>query len=190
MKARILAVAAVLVVACQSSPSPRPAASSAPAPSVAPAAKAKSPAQSTLDAMDQRKAVPLIPMMAEHQKQNMRDHLLAVQQIIAATAQGDFAGVEKAAGRIGYSEQMGMMCRHMGAGAPGFTEAALKFHHTADGIGAAARKKDANEVMKALAATLETCTGCHKTYKQHVVDEATWTSLTKQAPPMSPMHGP
>ncbi len=37
---------------------------------------------------------------------------------------------------------MGAMCTHMGAGAPGFTEQALHFHHTADKIGDAARKHD------------------------------------------------
>ncbi len=138
--------------------------------------------------MDHRKPVPLIPMMAAHQKQEMRDHLLAVQEIVAAAGKHDFAGIEKAAARIGYSEQMGMMCKHMGAGAPGFTKQALKFHHTADGISAAAKKKDLPGVMTALASTLSTCTDCHKTYKQQVVDEATWASLTGQAAPMSPMH--
>ncbi len=141
-----------------------------------------------LDSMDRRKPVPLVAMMAAHQKQEMRDHLLAVQEIVTAAGKKDFAGIEKAASRIGYSEQMGMMCKHMGAGAPGFTEAALKFHHTADGIGEAAKKKDMPGVMTALASTLETCTGCHKTYKQQVVDEATWAKLTGQAPPMSDMH--
>lgn len=138
--------------------------------------------------MDHRKPVPLIPMMANHQKQEMRDHLLAVQEIITAAGKKDFAGVQKAASRIGYSEQMGMMCKHMGAGAPGFTKAALEFHHTADGIGEAAKKKDMTGVMTALASTLQTCTNCHKTYKQQVVDEATWAKLTGQAAPMSPMH--
>ena len=90
--------------------------------------------------MDTRVAVPLLPMMANHQKQNMRDHLLAVQEIILAAGRQDFAGVEKAASRIGYSPQMGQMCTHMGAGATGFTEQALAFHHTADAIGAAAQQ--------------------------------------------------
>ena len=72
--------------------------------------------------MDTRTPVPLLPMMADHQKRNMRDHLLAVQEIVAALAADNFAAVERSAGRIGYSEQMGQMCVHMGAGAPGFTE--------------------------------------------------------------------
>ena len=141
-----------------------------------------------LDSMDTRTPVPLVPMMANHQKQNMRDHLLAVQEIIAALGTKDFAAIEKSAARVGYSEQMGQMCTHMGAGAPGFTEAALDFHHTADKIGDAAKKHDPDAVLKALDETLATCTSCHRTFKQQVVDDATWATLTKQVPPSSPMH--
>ncbi len=68
-------------------------------------------------------------MMAEHQKQNMRDHLAAVQEIVAALGRDDLDGVAKAASRMGYSEAMGRMCEHMGAAAPGFTPLALDFHH-------------------------------------------------------------
>jgi hypothetical protein len=191
---RSLSVFAVLILApsCNKSPAPAPApapAASAEHPLASAHMSAPSATQAMLDSMDQRKPVPLVPMMAAHQKQEMRDHLLAVQEIIAAAGKKDFAGVEKAASRIGYSEQMGMMCKHMGAGAKGFTEAALKFHHTADGIGAAAKKQDLAGVMTALSSTLETCTDCHKTYKQQVVDEATWAKLTGQASPMSEMHG-
>ena len=135
-----------------------------------------------LDRMDTRTAVPLVPMMANHQKQNMRDHLVAVQEIVASVAMNDFASIEKSARRIGYSEQMGMMCTHMGAGAPGFTDAALKFHHTADSIGDAAKRRDAQGVLTALNATLSTCTSCHATFKQQVVDDSAWASITKDVP--------
>jgi hypothetical protein len=110
-------------------------------------------------------------MMANHQKANMRDHLLAVQEIVAAAAASDFPGVEKAARRIGYSEQMGQMCTHMGAAAPGFTERALAFHHSADAIAASAREHDAPAVLRALSATLTSCTGCHAQFKQQIVAE-------------------
>ncbi|MFO0595788.1 MAG: cytochrome c [Myxococcaceae bacterium] len=141
-----------------------------------------------LDQLDARTPVPLLPMMANHQKQNMRDHLVAVQEIIAALAVDDFAGVEKAAGRIGFSEQMGMMCNHMGAGAPGFSPQALEFHHTADTIAAAAKEKDKAKVLTALSATLQTCTGCHAQWKQQVVDQSTWTKVTNTAAPTGMQH--
>jgi hypothetical protein len=145
---------------------------------------APSSAAALLDALDSRVPVPLLPMMANHQKQNMRDHLTAVQRIVGAVGVGDFDAVARAAAAIGYSEQMGQMCNHMGAGAPGFTEQALRFHHTADKISEAARARDLPGVLSALGATLATCTGCHSVFKQQVVDDATWTSLTgSQAPP-------
>ncbi len=159
---------------------------SPPAPATAPSAAAAPSAASApeaLDRMDRRAPVPLLPMMANHQKQSMRDHLVAVQAIIAAIATDDFAGVERAAGRIGFSEQMGQMCTHMGAGAPGFTEQALNFHRTADRISAAAQDRDRARVLTELGATLQTCTSCHAAWKQQVVDEPTWTRLTSSAPP-------
>lgn len=137
----------------------------------------------TLDRMDTRTPVPLLPMMANHQKQNMRDHLEAVQELVSALAADDFAGVERAAGRIGFSEQMGQMCTHMGAGAPGFTEQALGFHHAADRIASAARERDRARVLTELGATLQTCTSCHAMWKQQVVDEPTWQRLTSSPPP-------
>ena len=182
-----MAMAAALgISACQHKDQQPPASEVAPkqaSPTATEAATGTSPADS-LDRMDSRTPVPLLPMMANHQKQNMRDHLVAVQEIVAALATDDFAAVEKAAGRIGYSEQMGAMCTHMGAGAEGFTPAALNFHHTADTIAVAARARDRAQVVTALGATLATCTSCHATYKQRVVDEATWTRLTGAGPPM------
>ncbi len=154
-----------------------------PAPSPPPPVAPASPAD-TLDSMDSRKPVPLLPMMANHQKQNMRDHLVAVQQIVAGLGADDFAAIEQASKRIGFSEQMGQMCQHMGAGAPGFTEQALQFHKTADGITTAAQAKDKAAVVQALDATLKTCTGCHDTWKQRIVNEAGWTQATASAPPI------
>jgi hypothetical protein len=136
-----------------------------------------------LDAIDTRVPVPLLPMMANHQKQNMREHLHAVQEIIAAVGASDFEGVARAAATIGYSEPMGQMCNHMGAGAPGFTAQALRFHHTADKISAAAQSRDMAAVLTALNETLATCTGCHSAFKQRVVDETTWAALVGEAPP-------
>jgi hypothetical protein len=160
---------------------------SAPAPAPPPPPRVPS-ANEALEQMDTRAPVPLLPMMANHQKQNMRDHLVAVQEIIGALATDDFGAIEKAAGRIGFSDQMGQMCTHMGAGAPGFTEQALAFHHTADRVGEAARRHDKKRVVAELSATLQTCTACHAAWRQQVVDEPTWTRLTSSAAPPGAGH--
>ena len=130
---------------------------------------------------DARKPLPLLAHMAEHQREQMRDHLAAIQEILAALSTNDFAGVEKAASRIGYSEQMGRMCSHMGAGAPGFTDTALQFHRTADTISVAAKKRDAEATLRAVTATLQTCVSCHATYRQEIVDDAAWEKITSQS---------
>lgn len=133
-------------------------------------------------AADARQPLPLTAMMAEHQKQSMREHLAAIQAIVAAIGQDDMNAVAKAASRIGYSEAMGQMCEHMGAAAPGFTPMALNFHRTADTIGEAARRGDRAGVLSSLDRTLRTCVSCHATYRQEVVDDETWKRLAAATP--------
>lgn len=132
---------------------------------------------------DTRKPLPLTAMMAEHQKANMREHLAAIQRIVGAIARDDMTAVAQATATIGFSESMGQMCEHMGAAAPGFTPMALSFHRTADTIAAAARAGDRSAVLTALDRTLQTCVGCHASYRQEVVDAATWQRLTSGAAP-------
>ncbi len=128
-------------------------------------------------ATDQRWPLKLLPMMAAHQKEMMRSHLVAVQKIIAATAVHDFDGISRAAHSMGYSEQTAAMCSNMGAATPGFTERAIQFHLSADAITAAADNKNMDGVMTALGKTLAHCTGCHAMYRQEVVDQTTWQQL-------------
>ena len=163
----LAALVCVMLGACQTA-RPREEAPHPP-PSATPVAARGSPLEE-LDQLDQRKPVPLLPKMANHQKQNMRDHLVVVQEVVSAVSARDFAKVAKAAERIGYSQAMGQMCEHMGAGAPGFTEQALAFHHSADRIVEAARREDSVAVLSTLGETLATCTACHATYKQKIVD--------------------
>ena len=137
-------------------------------------------------AMDPRTAVPLTPRMAEHQKQNMRDHLRAVQEIVTGLGTSDWPAVEAAAARLGSSPQSAMMCEHMGAGAEGFTERGLAFHTTADGLGLAAGAQDREAVLSALSATLGACTSCHESYRQEVVSESDYQAKTGQAPHGAP----
>jgi hypothetical protein len=184
MNPRLILTLSFVGLACAPGAPPAAAPKTPPAaPSSAPASAPASGPHQVLDQMDTRVAVPLLPMMANHQKQNMRDHLVAVQEIVLAAANDDFTGVEKAAARIGFSDQMGQMCNHMGAGAPGFTEQAIAFHRTADRISAAARDKDRARVLSELGTTLQACTGCHAVWKQQVVDDPTWQALSRSGRP-------
>jgi cytochrome c556 len=137
--------------------------------------------------MDSRTPVPLTAMMATHQKQEMRDHLRVIQEITTALATDDFDAITKSASRIGWSEQQAAMCKHMGAGAPGFAAVGENFHHSADGIIAAARKRDHAAVTSAVGATLATCVGCHESYRQDIVDDAAFAKLAGSADVSCPM---
>lgn len=117
-------------------------------------------------------------MMAWHQKQNMMQHLVAIQRIVGAVAQEDWAEIASASSLIESSPQMQQMCQHMGAGAEGFTDKALDFHSRADAISEAARAKDGVAVLKATAHTLQACTSCHATFRQEIVDAETWQDRT------------
>lgn len=128
--------------------------------------------------MDPRTPVPLQPMMAWHQKQNMAEHLVAIQRIVAALAEEKWDDVREAAKLIESSPKMAMMCNHMGKGADGFTQMALAFHATADTIAPASLTKQASKVLKATSETLQVCTGCHAKYKQDVVSAKTWQRKT------------
>lgn len=152
----------------EAKPQAEPPAEQATAPHAAPASVA------VAASLDGRKPLPLTAMMANHQKQEMRDHLQVVQEIAIALGKDDFDAIATSAARIAWSDKQAMMCKHMGAGVPGFTELGEHFHRTADGIVAAAKKRDRAGVASALGTTLETCVGCHATYRQDIVDEHTF----------------
>jgi hypothetical protein len=139
--------------------------------------------------LDQRAAVPLQPMMAWHQKQSMMEHLVAIQRITDGVAREDWDEVANAAALIETSPQMQQMCQHMGAGAEGFTEMALDFHRRADAIGEAARAHDGAAALHATSHTLQACTQCHASFRQEVVNAATWRARTGQAHDPALMHG-
>lgn len=166
MKTPAIVVVLTLCLGCrgpiESAPQPQ---ASSPSPAMAIPANASE----ALDRLDARRPLPLLPHMALHQKENMRDHLEAVQEVVAAVAVSDFEKVAVAAQRMGFSESMGRMCEHMGAVAPGFTEQALGFHHRADDIALAAKRQDGAAVLAALSKTLQACTSCHTTFKQQLV---------------------
>lgn len=182
MLAGLTALAALLAGACQNDRAESPAeANAAPTPAPIPAAEPVDDPMAELAGLDLRQPVPLQPMMAWHQKRNMMEHLVAIQRITDALAREDWEAVATASSLIESSPAMQQMCEHMGAGADGFTERSLEFHRRADAIGEAARARDTAAVLRATAHTLEACTGCHASYRQDVVDAATYRARTGQS---------
>jgi hypothetical protein len=128
-------------------------------------------------------------MMANHQKRDMRDHLKVVQEITAALATEDFDAIATSASRIGWSDQQAAMCKHMGAGAPGFADLGERFHKTADTISAAARRRDRPGVVHALDDTLQMCTSCHSTFRQEITAATSGTAAMDENCPMMKPKG-
>lgn len=178
-------VHALLVVGCRNQAAAPPAAEERKEPVTA--ATGGHPVDE-LASLDHRTPVPLQPKMAWHQKQNMMEHLVAIQRITDGLAREDWEEIASASGLIESSPQMQRMCQHMGAGADGFTEMALDFHRRADAIGEAARARDRAAVLGAMSNTLHACTGCHATYRQEVVDATTYQARTGEAHDPSAMQ--
>lgn len=142
-----------------------------------PASQPASP-HDELATMDGRIPVPMPPRMANHHRQQMREHLEAVQAIVAALATDDFPAVRTAAEPISASSSNAHQCEMMGRGADGFTEQALRFHETANGIVAAADAKDRAAVLSAVSETIAVCTGCHAAFRQEIVTWEVWKART------------
>lgn len=172
-----------ILSACNGSPNADelPAPEATPIPAPAETVNDTCEAMAELSTLDQRRPVPLQPMMAWHQKQNMMEHLVAIQRITGGLSLEDWDEVESAASLIGTSPQMERMCQHMGAGAEGFTDLALDFHRRADAITLAARTHDTAAVLRATNLTLQACTSCHASFRQEVVDAETWQERTGES---------
>lgn len=181
----LLLCSITLVLACN-----RGAPSQGTKPESAPEPANPETANAALARLDPRTPVPLTPMMAWHQKQNMMEHLEAIAGVVQGLAQEDWSRVETSAAKIQSSPQMEQMCNHMGAGAEGFTALALSFHRGADGIVRSAREQDAAATLAATAATLQLCTGCHSHYRQEVVTEQVWLERTGGREAPHGHHGP
>lgn len=165
----LLGLAMFVAGACSSSEPVKPSlAVSEQATEVADPSLACAPIQE-LSALDHRRPVPLQPRMAWHQKQNMMDHLVVIQEITTALPERDWDAISASSSRFASSPGMARTCEHMGAGADGFTQLALDFHERADKIRDAARSQDADQVLRAMAQTLEACTTCHATFRQEIV---------------------
>jgi len=121
---------------------------------------------------DARTPVPQPPTMALHMRKDMRDHLAVVQEVTSALAADDFAAAALATERIANVPGRSQQCEHMGAGAEGFTPLALGLHAAGDKLLAATRAEDRAASLGALSTLLQSCTGCHATYRQEVVSVA------------------
>ena len=123
---------------------------------------------------DGREFVDLPPMLRDHMLHNMRDHLLALDEILGKLADGDVdAAAAIAEGRLGMSSMSLHGASEIGKFMPkGMAEIGTRMHHTASQFVIAAQNADMNpsreaqhEVYRALQAVTENCNACHQGYR-------------------------
>lgn len=116
--------------------------------------------------MDERTSLNLAPQMAQHQLQNMRSHVVAVQTIIGLLASKDFdQAADVAHNQLGLTEEMRKMCTTMSDNKD-FNKLGLAFHQSADQLGETLKTKDMKKSLEALHTTMNYCVQCHSTFRQ------------------------
>ena len=118
---------------------------------------------------DARQMVVLPDMMQRHMLANMRDHLAAISEILAAMAsdEPDLAA-EIAETRLGMSSLESHGAAHMADRMPdGMRKAGTDMHRAASRFALRAQEGDTAAVFEALAAVTTTCVACHAAYRIH-----------------------
>jgi len=116
---------------------------------------------------DPRTSLNLSAPMRRHQLAMMREHLKAVDDIVAYIAQGKFDAASKTAhSKLGLTPEMKKMCAMLGKRNSDFRKTGLAFHKSADELGDTLKKGDLNQSLHALHTTMNYCIQCHATFRQ------------------------
>lgn len=123
---------------------------------------------------DDRELVKMPPMMVEHMLGNMRDHLLALQEITHQLATGEYdAASDTAENRLGMSSMDDHGAQHLGKMMPKAMGAiGTSMHHAASRFAVAARDADVDggglgKAFGALSEVMQQCVACHQSYRVH-----------------------
>ena len=118
-------------------------------------------------AVDSRQLVELPEMMQQHMMSNMRDHLVALNEILKNMANGQMEqAAEVAESRLGMSSLESHGASHMAKFMPeGMRQAGTSMHRAASRF---ARKIEEGDVLPAYGALSEVtsaCVACHSGYR-------------------------
>jgi hypothetical protein len=116
---------------------------------------------------DNRQALGLDPPAQEGLRLTMREHLEALQAIVAALAREDY---EKAASvaheDLGFPKHHQAMQREQGAVLPPrYHELAMAHHQAAEDLASVLPGKDMKQILPHLERTMKACVSCHEAYK-------------------------
>ena len=131
------------------------------------------PAQAQGVSGDARQLVALPEPMRTHTIANMRDHLLALQEIDEALGRGDFAAASRIAEqRIGMSSLDAHGAAHIAPFLPAqMQETGTRMHRAASRFAVVAQEAgatgDLRPVLAAKSAFVRECVACHAAYRYH-----------------------
>jgi cytochrome c553 len=116
---------------------------------------------------DSRQLVDMPEMMHLHMMSNMRDHLMAINEILVKTANGqlDQAAIV-AESRLGMSSLESHGASHMGGFMPeGMRQAGTNMHRAASRFALKAQEGEVLAAYKALSEVTTACVACHSGYR-------------------------
>jgi len=122
-------------------------------------------------AEDSRQPVAMPAMMQEHMRASMRDHLLALGEIQAALAAGQYdAAAEIAERRLGMTSLDAHGARHVAGFMPeGMQATGTAIHHAASRFAVTAQEAavtgDLARALGGLAEVTQQCVACHAAYR-------------------------
>ncbi len=116
---------------------------------------------------DGRKLVQLPEMMQQHMMSNMRDHLVAINEILIKIANGAFEeAAEIAEYRLGMSSLESHGADHMAKFMPeGMRQAGTTMHKAASRFALKAQEEEVLPAYKALSEVTSACVACHSGYR-------------------------
>ena len=116
---------------------------------------------------DPRQLVQLPEMMQQHMMSNMRDHLVAINEILTNMANDELdKAAEVAESRLGMSSLESHGASHMAKFMPeGMRNAGTGMHRAASRFALQAQEGDAPSAYRALAEVTAACVACHSGYR-------------------------
>jgi len=114
---------------------------------------------------DSRTSLNLPAAMRGNQLAMMREHLKAVDDIVAYISEGKFDAASKTAHlKLGLTPEMKKMCNMFGN--DNFRTMGLAFHKSADELGDVLKTGNVKRSLAALHRTMDKCVRCHATFRQ------------------------
>ena len=114
-----------------------------------------------------RMELNLSPVAQEGLKLTMREHLEAIDAIVAALAQEDFTrAATLAKEELGFPKHHVAMQREEGATFPAaYHELAMEHHRAAEGLSVVLPTKDFKQILPQLEQTIHACVECHRVFR-------------------------